>query len=309
MEYYNKDAEIAIIASMMKDNSNIPRCVEILSEGDSFVSTPNQIIYNVIKALWEKGDPCDIVSIGNKLNLNGDLNRIGGNEYLFDISWFDAVPENLEYYIGLVHELSVRRHLRACGPKVMQLADEDISIDEMQSKAQEMISSLSTGFDKEVGIKEQADKAHERMKQMSEGNHIELSTGFQNLDLMLSGLQKQKYYIIAGLTSIGKSAMAHNILYHIAVELQRPAALFCYESDAASVILRMVSMATGIDLFENAHKTKNNSQVVEVFSKIQKSPLIILDDMPFSVEYAVAKARRLKVENPDLSLIVFDHLH
>jgi replicative DNA helicase len=179
----------------------------------------------------------------------------------------------------------------------------------MQSKAQELISGVTSGLDKEISIKEQADKAHERLMQMSNGLHIELSTGFINLDLMLSGLQKKKYYLIAGLPSVGKSCFAHNILYHIAVELQQPAALFCYESDAASVILRMVSMKTGIDLFENAHKTKDNERVVEVFSKIQKSPMMIFDDMPFNVEYAVAKAQRLKVEYPDLSLIVFDHLH
>ena len=309
MNHYDKDAEIAVIASMMADNANIPRCVEILNQGDAFVFSPNRILYLAMKSLWENGKPCDVVSVANQVELNGDLTRIGGREYIADIAIFDAVPENLEYYAKLVHELFVRRQLSACAPKIQQIANEDLTVDEMQSNAQELISSLSTGFDKEVGIKEQADKAHERLMQMSEGNHIELSTGFSNLDLMLSGLQKKKYYLIAGLPSVGKSSFAHNILYHVAVELQRPAALFCYESDAASVILRMVSANTGIDLFENAHKTKNNAEVVNVFSKIQKSPLIILDDMPFSVEYAVAKAQRLKVEHPDLSLIVFDHLH
>lgn len=309
MNHYDKDAEIAVIASMMADNVNIPRCVEILNQGDAFVFSPNRILYLVIKSLWENGNPCDVLSVANKVELDGDLNRIGGREYIANAAIFDAVPENLEYYAKLVYELFVRRQLSACAPKIQQIANKDLTLDEMQSKAQELISSVTGSTEKVVTIKEQADKAHERLKQMSDGHHIELSTGFANLDLMLSGLQKKKYYLIAGLPSVGKSAFCHNILYHIAVELQRPAVLFCYESDAPSVILRMVSMATGIDLFENAGKTKNNASVTEVFSKIQQSPLMIFDNMPFNVEYAMAKAQRLKVEHPDLSLIVFDHIH
>ncbi len=309
MNHYDKDAETAVIASMMADNANIPRCVEVLNQGDVFVFSPNRILYLAIKSLWEKGAPCDVVSVSSKVELDGDLNRIGGREYIADIAIFDAVPENLEYYAKLVHELFVRRQLSACVPKIQQIANEDLTIYEMQSKAQELLSSVTGTTEKVVTIKEQADKAHERLKQMSDGHHIELSTGFTNLDLMLSGLQKKKYYIIAGLPSVGKSAFAQNILYHVAVELNRPVALFCYESDAQSVILRMVSMKTGIDFFENAHKTKDNASITEVFSRIQQSNLMIYDDIPFSVEYAAAKAQRLKVEHPDLSLIVFDHLH
>ena len=53
-----------------------------------------------------------------------------------------------------------------------------------------------------------------------------IPTGFHKLDQMTGGLREDELFILAARPSMGKSALLANIAYHVAVRLQKVAALF-----------------------------------------------------------------------------------
>ncbi len=170
-----KEAEDSVIGSMLQDNATIPICMEILGDdGQAIMAAQNQLIYVAAVTLYSEGKPCDAVTIAEKMEASGELNRVGGIEYLMDIVYKTPTAENVSYYAKLVLDAFTKRKLIACGPKLKFIAESDISIDEMRGKVQEVVLRATGDIAKESQtIKEQANQAHQRLKAMSEGQYIQ----------------------------------------------------------------------------------------------------------------------------------------
>ncbi len=77
-----------------------------------------------------------------------------------------------------------------------------------------------------------------------------METGFFELDDMINGLQNGEMIIIAARPSMGKTALAMNIIEHIAADQRMPCAVFSLEMSKQQLAQRMLCSRGGID----AHK-------------------------------------------------------
>lgn len=306
--HYDQRAEMTVLGSMLEDNKVIPLCLEKLTS-QSFFFNPHQIVFDACIKLSNEDKPVDPVTISSAIE-EAELNRIGGIDYLFDLQGKVPTTANIEYYVELVLDSHIKRQLDIGAKKIIQLTQEELSKDETMTKAQELILSIGSDalVNEQLSISDQVDNAYEHLLKIEKGDYTEIATGFDKLDLLTGGLHKQEFAIVAGLSSVGKSAFIHNIIYNIAINGNLPVVLFCYESNHVQVIKRMVSAQSGINIQENP-KMATSQDVKEVLHKIKQSSLIIEDTCPRSIEYAVSHCRRLKLEYPELTVAVFDHIH
>ncbi|KKN58775.1 hypothetical protein LCGC14_0548700 [marine sediment metagenome] len=306
--HYNQRAEMTVIGSMLEDNKVIPLCIEKLTS-QSFFFNPHQIVFDACTKLNHENKPIDPVTLSSTLE-EGELNRIGGIDYLFDLQGRIPTTANIEHYIDLVLDSHIRRQLDIGAKQIIQLTQEGLSIDETLINSQELILTIGSDVmaNEQLSISDQVNNAYEHLLKIEKGEYVEISTGYDKLDLLSDGFHRQEFAIVAGLSSVGKSAFMHNIIYDIAINNNCPVVLFCYESNHVQVIKRMVSAQSGVDIQANT-KMAVSEDVMNILAKIKHSNLIIEDVCPRSVEYAVAHCRRLKLEYPDLTLAVFDHIH
>ncbi len=80
-----------------------------------------------------------------------------------------------------------------------------------------------------------------------EGNITGLSTGFNDLDDMTSGLQPSDLIIVAGRPSMGKTTFAMNLAENVAIKSQMPVAVFSMEMPGEQLALRMMSSLGRVD--------------------------------------------------------------
>lgn len=306
---YDDEAERAVLGAMLENSKAIPLCVDKL-QVESFLRVPHQLIYAAIQALYVENRPIDGVIVGEYLQNAGDLNRVGGVGYL--IGLVDATPtwENADYYADIIREKWLRRQVGGVGKRIAQLAtDTEKSAAEVLAQSQEMVLSVDTRESKQDTIVEQTDRAFDLWVKYSEGDVVDISTGFKMFDLLTGGFIHKDFIIVGGYPSVGKSAWMHNCLYNITAKQKRPGLLLSYEDKAESILHRMVAMETGLNPRQKEDREKaKQPEVLGVFSDIQKSPLFIKDTPPADLNEAVLLIRQVKMEVEDLDVVVIDNI-
>jgi replicative DNA helicase len=148
-----------------------------------------------------------------------------------------------------------------------------------------------------------------------------LATGFTDLDQRMGGLQPSDLIIVAGRPSMGKTALATNIAYHVAQSYRRDpdsqAALdgavvgfFSLEMSAEQLATRIISEQAYIPserIRRGRIESEEFDRIVEVSQELQNLPLYIDQTGGITVAQLAARARRLKRQR-DVGLIVVDYL-
>ena len=306
-EFFDEEAEKSVLGAMLEDNKFIPACLEILGE-NPFLRIPHQIIYDTIRELQKQNVAVDAVTVGSALEKQGELNRIGGALYLYDLVNSVPTAENAEYYAGIIREKWGMRQLANIGKQIALLAHNgELSPAEMFSKAQQLVMSVDLKKEKAETIVEQANKAYRAWCGSADGQSIDIPTGFSNFDILTGGFGHKETIIVGGYPSVGKSAWVHNVLFYQSVLQGRPCLLLSYEDQATNIINRMVSMASGLNPRLDRESAKN-PKVLEWFKLIQKSPMIINDVPPMVIDEVVMLILKTKQEIENLDVVVIDHI-
>src|SRR5690348_14607967 len=122
----NRDAERCVLGSMLRDNSVIGDVVQILSRGDTFYADAHQKIFQGIIALYDKGQPVDLVLLADWLNEQKFLEDAGSYPYLAEL--WDAAPTaaNAEQYARIVRDKAIIRNLIHASTEVLRDAYEQM---------------------------------------------------------------------------------------------------------------------------------------------------------------------------------------
>ena len=160
-------------------------------------------------------------------------------------------------------------------------------------------------------IKSLALGALESMEKIFESSALTgLATGFKELDKITDGLQPSEMIVIASRPSMGKTALAMNIVEHVAVTDGRCVAFYSLEMSAKRLALRMLCSMARLDLkiLRASFMTEGElNRLSQATTRISKSKLFIDDTPNLDVMEFQANARSLHNENP-LDLGVVDYL-
>ena len=310
----NLDAERSILGAVLLDNNALNTAIESLKAEDFFLPQHRHVFTQMI-ALADAQQAIDLVTLTEELHRCGELEASGGAPYL--ASLVDGVPRvsNVEHYARIVKEKAILRNLIHATHSIQQRALEgEEGADAILDNAESSIFALAEDRVKAglLPIKDIVRDNFDRLEKIfREGKSITgISTGYGELDKLLSGLQPSELIILAARPSQGKTALALNLAENIGIRGGLPVAVFSLEMSKESLLQRLVASVAQVDAhkFRSGHLSREDwKRMTEALSKIASSPLWVDDAGSNSVLEIGAKARRLK-RDKGLALLVIDYL-
>jgi replicative DNA helicase len=310
----NIEAEQSVLGGIMLDNTILNKVVEMLTP-ENFYKSAHQKIYSAILDLSEKGDPIDIITLNNHLKLKNQLENVGNTAYITFLSSTVPTAANVEYYAKIVREKSLLRRIISASTELAGDAfNETDDVDSFLDHAEQVIFDISqekitASFYSVKDVIKSSFKTIEQLfhkKQLITG----IPTGFADLDKMTSGFQPADLIILAGRPSMGKTALALNILRNSAIDHGNTTVIFSLEMSKEQLIMRMLCSEAEVD----GSKVRSGylselewPKLTLAAGTLSEAPIFIDDSPAISVLELRAKCRRLKAEH-DLGLIVVDYL-
>ncbi len=311
------EAEQSVLGGLMLDNSSWDKVGDEVSEVD-FYRRDHRLIFSAIKSLAEESSPFDVVTLAEWLDKQGELENVGGINYMGTLVTNTPSAANIKSYAKIVRERSVLRQLIQVSNDIADSAyqPEGRKISELLDNAEKKVFDIADqgargnkGF---AGMKELLTKAVERIDYLfTQDNAITgISTGFDDFDEKTSGLQKSDLIIIAGRPSMGKTTFAMNLAENAAIKSQAPVAVFSMEMPGEQLAMRMMSSLGRID----QHKVRTGKlddddwpRLTSAVGILSEAPIYIDDTPGLTPTELRARARRLAREH-GLGLIVIDYL-
>ena len=311
----NIEAEQAVLASMFLSKYALEKSVDEISK-DLFYLDSHATIFEVLKDLFDKNRAIDITTVTDELEKRKLLDKIGGIEYLGEIINSIASPANIDDYINIVEEKAIRRRLIETSLEIEKAGyNSDDSLNDLLDNAEKkMLNVVKTRKGTEFrSIQEVITKAQNNLEQLSEldGNITGLTTGFDEIDNLTSGLHGSELIIIAARPAMGKTAFALNLATNVAIKNDKTVALFNMEMPAEQLVNRMFSAEGQIEGYKLASGNLLKSdwnKLDEAISRLADAKIYIDDTPGMTISEIKAKCRRLSSTTGDLSLIVIDYL-
>lgn len=311
----NIEAEQSVLGSLMLDKDAAIKISDIIKSED-FYRGSHQLIFATMLELYEKNEPIDLLSLSNRLEEKEKLEETGGTSYLTEL--INTVPSsaNIVHYAKIVQKKKMHRDLIDAAQNITQLGYQEIEdVENIVDEAEKRIFAVSQRSLRQyfTPLKPALEQAFERIDALHKGKGTTLrglSTSFQELDNILSGLQKSDFIILASRPGIGKTTLGLDIARNIAINEKIPVGIFSLEMSSAQVVDRLLASRARVDLqrLRTGRPTENDFVLInEAINVLSESP-IFLDDSPGTTVMEIrTKARRLQAEH-GLGLIIVDYL-
>lgn len=322
------DAERSLIGSILLDPSVLNDVVELIPNGEMFYQESNGVIYQTLVETYEAHQTGDLVQLTESLRAKGLFDQVGGAEYLMELA--EAVPSaaNAPYYAKRIADSARLRKLIDAAGQILYDAynqggggiDAAKSVIDLAEKRIFDIASEDVNAEPET-LRELLLAEMERIEQ-ADGKAVSgTSTGFTDLDEMLSGLQPEEMVILAARPSMGKTAIALNIAEQIAFggatpwapkKINNPVAVgvFSLEMARGSLVQRLLSARSGVDSNQLRTGRVSDSEwdkLHRASAELAEAPIYIDDTPGMTVLTLRAKARRMK-QRHNIGCIVIDYL-
>ena len=319
----NIEAEQALIGSILVSN-DIYDEISPLVDANKFFDPIHVKIFEIIESLIAKGLLVNPITLKNHFENNEGLKELGGQEYLIKITKFSTSAKQAMDYANIVHEMHVRRELIKISESVL---DEASNANEISLSGEEIIQNTEKSlFDLaerghfyqsflkfESALKQTIEMAKNAYQ--NEEGVVGVPTGLTDLDSRLGGLHKQDLIIIAGRPSMGKTALATNIAFHAAKNIEKKGlkstvAFFSLEMSSEQLSTRILSEQSKIrsnDIRRGKVSEKEFEQFIETSKNIYELPLYIDETPAITIAAISNRSRRIK-RLFGLDLIVVDYI-
>jgi replicative DNA helicase len=314
----DEDAEVAVLAAMLINPHAIMAALEVVDDA-AFYFERHRRLFRALVTLAERGVTADPLTLADELQRRGDLESVGGKDYIGFL--IDAIPTaaNVEYHAKIVRELAQRRRLLEVGLALHQRArDGDGSVQEIaRDFAAELLpyavdDGETAGFEPVKGL---VWPVMEQLEAQAGGLVTGLRTGYAKIDDLTGGFQPGELVIPAGAEKMGKTVTTLNFALNIAQ---------CAESEggggvgyvSAEMTKRaLVKRSLGILGKIDQRRLRTGALVDGDFPKLARAggvlsnlPLWIDDQAEPSLADVVARCTHLKAQHPEMRCVVVDFL-
>ncbi len=306
------EAEMALLGSMLVDSGVIGDVVGIIATADDFFQERHRTIYAALVEIYDRTASADAVRLHQHLTDRKVLESVGGLEYLVQLS--ESVPSAqfaLEYARTVRDKATLRQLIDASSSTMhdaYQVTDEAQNILEA---AEQRIFAIAQRRDS-VAVSALPDLLREAMKAIEsrDGTGLTgLATGFSDLDEMASGLQRGDMLVLAARPSMGKTALALNLMEGVALTGQ-PVAMFSLEMGRQQLVQRLLCAKAGVDgqrLRRGTLLREDSARLVAACNALDKSKIYIDDTPGLTLLQLRSKGRRMR-EKFGVGCIFIDYL-
>ncbi|CCV65341.1 MAG: replicative DNA helicase [Paracholeplasma sp.] len=312
---FNLEAEQSVLGAAFLNPNVLIAIIDKLNQED-FFDQRNQKIYEAMRQIFQRSEKIDYTTVSTELAQMGAMKSIGV-AYLSELTDFVPTTANLDAYIDIVRDYSLKRMVIETAGKILEDGyNEGIRATEYIDDAEEKIFDLvrrrkATEFLKiDKVVQEVREKAESRKHQ---GAITGLKTGFAILDNLTAGFQPEELLILAARPSMGKSAFAMNLALNAAKFNhggKAGVAVFSLEMSNEQLVGRMLSSEARVEnkKIKTGELTSKDWQFIDTASLSLANLNIFFDDSSaVTVQEIRSKCRKLKQEGR-LDFVVIDYL-
>ena len=307
------DLEEVVLGAMMIDKKGVDEVIDIL-QPEAFYKESHQLIFNAIISLFEKQEPIDIKTVSFQLKKDGNLNSVGGDYYLIELSQKVSSSAHIEFHSRIILQKFIQRKLISISNDIIEDSyDETSDVFDLLDKAESKIYDISQRNLKKntQSAEDLVSAAKKKIEEISKKEGLSgIASGFGEIDRLTSGWQPSDLIIVAARPGMGKTAFTLSMARNITVENNIPVAFFSLEMSAIQLITRLISSETGLnsEKLRTGKLEKFEWQLLNVkVTNLENAPLYIDDTPSLSIFELRAKARRLSSQY-GIKLIVVDYL-
>jgi len=316
----NIEAEQSVIGSILTQNEIFDEIISIIAD-KNFFDPLHQKIFGSIQNLIYKGLLANPITLKNYFeNESDDLNV---PEYLIKITKFSTSSRQAIEYSKIIYDMFVRRELIKISENIIDTAKlNDININgkSIIENSEKILYDLAEkgSFNSNIikfdeAVRQTIDMASNAYK--NEEGIVGVPTGLRDLDDRLGGLHKSDLVIIAGRPAMGKTALATNIAFNAATNIQKTnrkscVAFFSLEMSSEQLSTRILAEQSRIksnDIRRGKISEEQFEQFLETSKNISELPLYIDETPAITIAALSNRARRIK-RLYGLDMVVVDYI-
>jgi replicative DNA helicase len=318
----NLEAERSVLGAMMVSAASLdPVFADVRLATDDFYRDRHRVVYDAVKALYERDEAVDALTVTEHLTQTGRLDDAGGRAEVQSLPDEVPAPGNARHYAAIVKQNALLRRLLAAAQEIQR------SVHEREGEPQHLAEHAERLLFEAAHREQAGDFRHlgdvlvdevERLEKLASGDASITGTpsGFLDLDAITGGFQPGNLIVIAARPGMGKSGAVINIADHVAREKGRAVAMFSLEMSEMEIAQRMVasrSRIPGDKLRKGQVRKQDWSRVLRAGNELEKARLWLDDSSDLGLLDLRAKARRLHAsesagDGEGLALIIVDYL-
>ena len=327
----NIEAEQGLLGAILINNESYDKVSGFLKE-EHFYEGLHGRIFDAAAQMIQMGQLATPVTMKDFFIDDPVMQEIGGVKYLARLAVDATSVFNIRDFGRTILDLAIRRGLINVGAEIVELAlDADINSEPAKQieQAEQSLYNLSSSEKYGGGFKNFASAGEEVVSMTvaahkNEGGLAGISTGINDLDQIMGGLQKSDLIVLAGRPSMGKTALATNIAFRVAnaheTELRADGeekttkggsvAFFSLEMSSEQLGTRIISEQAEVsssDMRRGKTTEEEVEKVIKVTESLSQIPLYIDDTGGLTIGQISARARRLKRQK-GLDLIILDYI-
>ncbi len=312
---HSDEAEKAVLGACIISPDSLVIATELLKPED-FYQPMNAELFKVISGMYSAGNPVNMLTVCEELKAHSLYEPIGGMAVIAQMMSSVHTTAAISSHAEIVRDYALRRRMITAGDKIARIAQKpEYDSSEIIAEAEKEILKASQNMESSspVSVGELSPSLLSKIDDIrsSGGRKITgYSSGFKDLDKILSGFQPGSLNIIAARPSMGKTALALNIAQFGGVE-DSCVLLFSLEMSAEQLMHRMYSAESGVSLasiMEGRMTDEDYYSLTEAAENLSKRKIYINDSSELSAMEFRTKCRRFKTRHPELALIVVDYL-
>ncbi len=313
------EAEMSLLGSMLLAGAQnihlLGEVMQVIKGPGDFYLPKHAAIYEALMELYDRNQSVDTVQLTDRLRDTNQYDAIGGVDYLVELAESVPTAVNAPHYARIIRDKAKLRGLIDAAGRILRDAHESAQpAAHVLDHAEKLIFDIaqSSRTSDPMALNELVHDAFTQLIERQESGRslTGISTGYFQLDEMLSGLQAGEMLILAARPSMGKTALALNLAENIVANEKVPAAFFSLEMSKQQLVERLLSSRSGVDgqrMRRNMIGAEELHRIQNAAAELSEAPMFIDDTPGISILELRAKARRLAAQH-DIKVIFVDYL-
>lgn len=309
---FSLEAEQAVLGCVLTEPSCLPNVTTYL-RAENFYMPQHQAIFTAILTADESGrlDPLAVLDI---LVKNGSFESGAGKDYLFQISQMVPSTANIDTYIKIVKEKSYIRSLITLSRETIEDASsQKKSADELLDIAEQKIYDIRQGRSVNAPsklidiISGDVLVTLNKLAGDDKDKYKGYTTGFSDLDTVISGLNKSDLILIGARPAMGKTSFALNIARNVSAIAKKKVLFFSLEMSKEQLAQRVLATEARVSSskMRNGNITPDEwERLITATTALCSCELYFDDTANITVTEMKAKTRKLK----GVDCVIIDYL-
>ena len=314
------EAEQSVLGGLMLDNERWDDVAERVV-ADDFYTRPHRHIFTEMHRLQEMGKPIDLITLAESLELQGQLNIVGGFAYLAELSKNTPSAANISAYADIVRERAVVREMISVANEIANAgfdpqgrSSEDL-LDLAESRVFKIAESRANKDEGPKNIADVLEATVSRIEQLFQQPHdgvTGVNTGYDDLNKKTAGLQPSDLIIVAARPSMGKTTFAMNLVENAAMLQDKPVLIFSLEMPSEQIMMRSLASLSRVDQTRIRTGQLDDEDWARISGTmgilLEKRNIYIDDSSGLTPTEVRSRARRIAREHGGIGLIMIDYL-